>query len=329
MTGTATGGAVIVGAGLMGRWHANAIRAEGRPVTAVVDADAGKAAVLARSVDARPTTDLSLALSLAPVAVHICTPPSSHVAIATAALEAGAHVLIEKPFAETAHDAREILDLATRAGRMACPVHQFLFQNGVRQAIERLDAIGPLLHADFVACSAGADGSPGRQSALVHDILPHPLSLLARFVSPLLSDARWKVVASQPGELRIAGSLGHVSIGILISASGRPTRNTARLIGRHGAAHLDLFHGFATFEAPDVSRGRKIARPFIHSASTLAAAGANLARRAVLGQPAYPGLNELTQAFYAAISVGAPAPISGEETLAVATERDRLAAMMT
>ena len=34
-----------------------------------------------------------------PDVVHVCTPPAAHVAAALAALEAGAHVYVEKPFA--------------------------------------------------------------------------------------------------------------------------------------------------------------------------------------------------------------------------------------
>lgn len=50
-------------------------------------------------------------------AVHICTPNRSHAEITVAALEAGKHVLCEKPMAKTAQDARRMLDAAKKSGK--------------------------------------------------------------------------------------------------------------------------------------------------------------------------------------------------------------------
>ncbi|AEI45301.1 Gfo/Idh/MocA family protein [Paenibacillus mucilaginosus] len=50
-------------------------------------------------------------------AVHVCTPNDSHAAISVAALEAGKHVMSEKPMAKTAADARRMLEAAERTGR--------------------------------------------------------------------------------------------------------------------------------------------------------------------------------------------------------------------
>jgi len=49
--------------------------------------------------------------------VYVATPPAVHAAVAMKALEAGKHVLVEKPFAMNADEAREVLDTARRAGR--------------------------------------------------------------------------------------------------------------------------------------------------------------------------------------------------------------------
>ena len=50
-------------------------------------------------------------------AVHVCTPNSSHSMITVAALEAGKHVMCEKPMAATSADARAMLDAAKRTGK--------------------------------------------------------------------------------------------------------------------------------------------------------------------------------------------------------------------
>ncbi len=49
--------------------------------------------------------------------VHICTPNKQHCAITIAALEAGCHVMCEKPMAKTAGDARKMLAAAKRTGK--------------------------------------------------------------------------------------------------------------------------------------------------------------------------------------------------------------------
>ncbi len=49
--------------------------------------------------------------------VHVCTPNRSHCEITVAALEAGKHVMCEKPMAKTAADARLMLDAAKRTGK--------------------------------------------------------------------------------------------------------------------------------------------------------------------------------------------------------------------
>ena len=90
-----------------------------------------------------------------------------------------------------------------------------------------------------------------------------------------------------------------------------------------------LLHGFAVTHDGRVSRLRKAARPFTVAAATTRAAAANLARRAWRREPAYPGLRTLFEAFYRAAKGQAPGPITPAEILAVATEAERLAELVT
>jgi predicted dehydrogenase len=57
--------------------------------------------------------------------VDIATPPSDHAAITHAALDAGLHVLCEKPLAATVEEARAMLRHATRAQRVLYPCHNY------------------------------------------------------------------------------------------------------------------------------------------------------------------------------------------------------------
>jgi hypothetical protein len=60
----------------------------------------------------------------------------------------------------------------------------------------------------------------------------------------------------------------------------------------------------------------------------LAAAGWNLAGRALRGETAYPGLRTLVEEFYAAVRIEGPPPITPEASIALAEARDRILAMV-
>ena len=68
--------------------------------------------------------------------------------------------------------------------------------------------------------------------------------------------------------------------------------------------------------------GRATPRSFTFA--TIVAAVANLAVRAARGEPAFPGLDELTARFYEAVSSGRDSPISAEHMSAIALVRDRI-----
>ncbi len=321
--------AAIVGAGLMGRWHAHAVTHSGHRVSAIVDSDAVRARGLASEYAGSVTYSALCDVGADVDVVHVCTPSATHVAIVSEALTRGYHVLAEKPLADTLAETRALLALAESRDRLLVPVLQYAFQRGALQASSLLPSMGSLLHFDAVMCSAGADG----QSAAVRDraarhMLPHALSLMTRLVSPDLASARWTLQHSRPGELRVGGVLGNASISALVSTGGRPTDNTLRLICEGGTIYLDLFHGFAMRTRGRVTRAYKLLHPFLVGGSILSAATGNLTRRVLDREPAYPGLRELVRRFYHAASTGGAAPISSADTLAVATVIDWVAAEM-
>lgn len=319
--------AAIVGAGLMGRWHADAVARIGGQVSVVVDPDIRRARELAhRHSGARAATNLAdIVGGGAADVVHVCTPLDTHEPLARTALTARTHVLAEKPLAPTTAVTAELLRLAGTQGVLLCPVHQFLFQCGVLRAQQQIPDIGAVLHLDFVACSAGAlDGSAIERDRIAANILPHPLSLIERLLPGSLAEIEWRVQRPRAGELSAVGASGATTLSLLVSMGGRPTVNMLRLIGERGTIHLDLFHGFHVREHGHTSRADKIAHPFRFASRMLAAATANLARRAVRRESAYPGLRELIRRFHAAAHRGEPAPIGDHEIMEVAAARDRL-----
>jgi predicted dehydrogenase len=300
----------------------------GGEVAAIVDPDYGRALALgSRYGDAATARGIDEIYSAGAYDVaHICTPLDTHEELTHAALAAGCHVLVEKPLAPTAHVAGELHAKADERGLLLCPVHQFPFQKAIIQLERSLPRIGRIRHLDYVACSAGSEnGTADARDALVLDILPHPLSLFSRLLTTPLSDMEWHVLHAEPGEVRISGGADAVTVGVLVSAAGRPTRNTLRIIAEHGTAHVDLFHGFAVVESGSVSRARKIARPFLLSAKTVGNGSANLIGRTLRREPAYPGLRELIHRFYTSVHGAEPTPITSEESLEIAAARDLLA----
>ncbi|HKE96559.1 MAG TPA: Gfo/Idh/MocA family oxidoreductase, partial [Povalibacter sp.] len=104
----------VIGTGFIGRVHVRSARLAGANVVGVA------ASTPARSVEAANSMNVpkGYANGLDAVrdpqvhVIHICTPNTLHVEVAKAALEAGKHVVCEKPLATSLQDARALADLA-------------------------------------------------------------------------------------------------------------------------------------------------------------------------------------------------------------------------
>jgi len=110
-------GVVIVGTGFGCHTHLRAIRRAGLTVAALVGRDVDRTKTRAERFDVPlATTSLEEALSLPDArAVAVVTPPHTHHELVRAAVEAGKHVVCEKPFARDAAEARAMLEAAERA----------------------------------------------------------------------------------------------------------------------------------------------------------------------------------------------------------------------
>lgn len=108
----------VIGAGAMGASHARTLAAAvpGARVTRVFDMDTARAAGLADEVGAEPA-DSPTALIDAVDAFVIASPDFTHADLAIAGIEAGKHVLCEKPLAPTADEALRVVEAEVAAGR--------------------------------------------------------------------------------------------------------------------------------------------------------------------------------------------------------------------
>lgn len=135
----------LAGAGWLGESLIKELAAFPRfSLAAVQDVDAARAAVIATDHDAAWHGTEYDALLRAPGvdAVVICTPNAFHVAQAQAAFAVGKHVLVQKPLALTAGDARATVGTANHAGKLLFVDYSYRYLDTVRVLREALPSIG-------------------------------------------------------------------------------------------------------------------------------------------------------------------------------------------
>lgn len=132
--------AAIAGVGFIGPVHLRAARLAGADVVGVSGADPSSARSVAAALDVARVFESSEALVTDPGVdvVHICTPNHLHAGLAQLAIEAGKHVVCEKPLATTAAAAAALVELAARAGVVAAVPFVYRFHPVVREARARI-----------------------------------------------------------------------------------------------------------------------------------------------------------------------------------------------
>ena len=137
----------ILGAGAMGRTHAEVLARDPRArVAAVADADAERAGRLAASLGARALPDLEAMLRDGLDLLVVTTPNRFHAEAARAALERGVAVLCEKPMATSLADARALCEAAARPGAFLVVGHNRRHAPVYRRARRLIDeGFTPLL----------------------------------------------------------------------------------------------------------------------------------------------------------------------------------------
>lgn len=130
----------------MGRVHTEGIRRLGNvEVAAIAASSQEKARTFADEVGVEGATGDYRTLLANPEidAVHVCTPNALHFPMAMAAMEAGKHVLCEKPLAVSAEEGRQLVALAKARNAANCTFHNLRYYPIV-QHIRRLRETGEL-----------------------------------------------------------------------------------------------------------------------------------------------------------------------------------------
>ncbi len=191
----------VIGVGYLGHFHAQKYAALERcELIAVVDVAAENRERVAAELGVRALADYREVLGRVE-AVSIATPTPYHFEIASAFLETGSHVLVEKPITTTVDDARRLNEIAARAGRVLQVGHLERFNAGI------LALDGVLTVPRFIESHRLAPFKQrGTDVNVVLDLMIHDIDIIQDIVhAPIASlDAVGASVFS--GELDIANA---------------------------------------------------------------------------------------------------------------------------
>ncbi len=169
-------------------------------------------------------------------AVAIATPARTHAPLALAAFEAGKHVLVEKPLADDAAHAADMVEAAERADRVLMIDHTYCYTPAVayiREAVA-LGTLGEILYVDSVRINLGLVQP---DVDVFWDLAPHDLSILDFILPGGLDPVTISATGSDPlgagkacvGYLSMplaAGGIAHVTVNWL-----SPTKIRQMVIG--------------------------------------------------------------------------------------------------
>jgi predicted dehydrogenase len=190
--------AAVVGTGFIGVVHVEALRRLGIEVTGVVGSSPERAREKAKTaVLPEPYESFEAMLADGRVdVVHITSPNKEHYPQAKAALEAGKHVVCEKPLAMDSRETAELLALAQRSGLVHAVNFNIRFYSQVIEARERV-----------------ARGDLGDIHQVTGSYLQDWLLLD--------TDWNWRLDPAEGGELRAVGDIGSHWIDLLQYVTGR------------------------------------------------------------------------------------------------------------
>jgi predicted dehydrogenase len=109
--------------------------------------------------------------------IAICTPVFTHYELAKMALEAGKHVLIEKPMTATSAEGEELLNIAEQKGLQVFVDHTFIFTGAVAKIKDLIDKeeVGDLYYFDSTRVNLGLFQ---HDVNVLWDLAPHDISIM-------------------------------------------------------------------------------------------------------------------------------------------------------
>ena len=285
------------------------------------------------AIDARFTDFERMLAEARPDVVHVLTPPQSHRPLAVAALQAGAHVLVEKPIAPDSDDYAAMRVAADAAGLHLVENYNWREAAVVRRARRLLQsgAIGDVVHVDVVFGGVLSGGGPVADRDVVHfshalpggalqNFASHPVSIALAFTGPCagVSTMRRRLDPARQSEAELRALLAGERASALVSVTrhSEPPSFTLRVAGTEGAIEADLYNDRLYVAGPGGGMA-KVANGVRHGVNLLGGAAALLAKTVTSRLDHFEGLGALLEDLYGAVATGGEPPVSTSEMDAV------------
>jgi UDP-N-acetylglucosamine 3-dehydrogenase len=306
----------VIGVGSMGKNHAR-VYSELPEVelVAVADADQNLVTMTAEKHNVRAYTDFrEMFKKEKPDAVSIAVPTAMHEEVGLAALEFGAHVLMEKPIAATVAEGYHLIEKAQAAKKQLMVGHIVRFNPAI-QALKQKLVAGELGRIYQIFCRrAGPFPARIRDVGVVVDLAPHDVDIM-RFLAGtdvirVYAETEKRIHTNHEdllwGTLRFAdGVVGGLEINWLTPTKIRETI----VLGERGLFRVDDLtqdlYFFENEQAKDLTW---------NALATLKGVSEGSMTRFAI--PRFEPLKAELQAFLNAVKNNSPVPVTGEDGLA-------------
>lgn len=331
--------AALIGAGQIARSHLACLRAlPGVEIVGVCDLSSAVAESTAErfGIPTWYTDHRAMLQAVRPDVVHVTTPPTSHFRLGMDSLEAGAHVIVEKPATSTFEELDVMSRRAKELGRVLVEDHNMTWNKAPREILRRIESgeFGEVTHVDAMLCLdiLGPEGFAdpnSRHPALalaggaIADFLPHLASLAYVFVGKhRQAHTVWKkrkdsILPYDEFRAVVDAERGTATLGF--SASSQPDAFWLRVYGERMQATANLYETRLTFDGPQPGPRafRSLINGLAEGRAVSAAAAGTFVRKFRNGPQTYQGMFEIIARTYRALTDGSPLPVPIEQVLEV------------
>jgi predicted dehydrogenase len=344
----------IVGCGQISDAHANEInRLKLGRIVAVCDLNLhlAKQFSVRFNIDNYYTNIFDMFKEVKPDVVHINTPVTSHLELAKICLNFNSHLYIEKPFSVNLLEAKEIVRIAQKCGKLVCAGHNSLFDPSYQRLLllNRNKKLGEIVHIDAFM-GYNLDGPFGKifmgdpthwlhslPGGLAQNNISHPISLILglmtgeldnisawgyRFRNETFNDVRDKFY----DEIRATIVSNKITANLVFSSRMRPLQTSINVYGTKTAATVNL-----ESRTLKITYGANLPGPFAKvqwaGKDTKESAREffyNLKKLFTAQLHYFEGMGELFKQFYFAIEKKQDIPVPMTEALRVTSVIDKI-----
>lgn len=268
-----------------------------------------------------------------PDVVHVLTPPGTHARLVSDALNAGAHVVVEKPVAPTHREFMELWELARAKGRRIVEDHNYRFNEPVA-AIEKMVRDGELgdVHEVDVRMALAIRKAGGRYmdsslphpshrlpAGVIHEFITHLCYLALRFAPNFQRvSAAWSkhgddsIFKYDDLDALVIG--GSVHTRIRFTSHAAPDAFTLTVRGTRGWAETDIFQPHLKVVVP--RKGGPQLSPLVNqwvNGRTLMKSSVSGLKNKIMQKTPYEGLRTFLDKTYDALSSGGEPPVTFDD----------------